>query len=75
MADLVRQALPFVAFLAFLAIFRVQARREGKTTREWLDERNRTTFSRRGPRVFFAVCVAVVAAGWIAIAVVALSRA
>lgn len=65
--------LPFAAFAAFLVIFRVRARRAGKTLSQDLADRNHATFSRRGPRVFRAAVIAFVAVCWIAILVAKLA--
>jgi len=43
-----RAALPFLVLGAFLLLFHIRARREGKTAQQWLRDRNRATFSRPG---------------------------
>jgi hypothetical protein len=48
-ASALNTAAPLVAFGAFMLIFAVQARRQGKSVKEYLHERNRHTFTHLRP--------------------------
>jgi hypothetical protein len=43
--SVVQTALPFVVFAAFLAIFAIKGRRRGQTGRQYVEARNRETFT------------------------------
>ena len=54
--------LPLLVFGGFMAYFALRARREGVSTRDWIDNRNALTFGRQGwwhgPAIVAALFVA-----------------
>ncbi|WP_445152077.1 hypothetical protein [Baekduia sp. Peel2402] len=45
MSSALRTALPFAAFAVFMGYFTLRARRDGTSTREWINRRNRRAFT------------------------------
>ena len=49
LVDTVRELAPFAVFAAFMLLFWVRARRDGKDVNTWLRDRNRRTFTNLKP--------------------------